>query len=548
MRRFFRTVALLASLVLVAIGLWRREGISDGRWLAYLAGAWALFLIAIWPRHFRPKTAPGLSIVKIGLLLSTVFVVIAVQLARIQVVEQAATADRIAADPRTGEIIANPRNVNGDLAIDRGRIFDRNGETIASTVVENGIGRRVYPDPVTAYVAGYYSPLLYGKSGLEASYDAELRGASGHNLFTRAEDALLHRSHRGLDLHLTMDANLQRRADQLLNGRIGAVVLIDVKTGAVVALASNPHYDPEQLFTADASGRDAATSYWRQLTSDPDHPLVLRATDGLYSPGSTFKTVTASAAIDAGLASPDDTYRDDGSLDVDGHVIVEENRPDDSVDIWTLRQGLAFSLNVVFAQVGLELGKDLLTKYAERFGFGSTIPFDLPVAKSQIASSDSFLNSNPAIADTAFGQGELQVSPLQMAMIAATIANGGKMMRPYLVDTVTTRGGQVVRRTRPDVWRQPISAESAGTVRDMMINAVNNGYANGAAIEGLVVGGKTGTAETGSGAPHAWFIGFAGKPDPRYAVAVVLEHGGTGLTGPLQIAREMLAAAMGVST
>jgi peptidoglycan glycosyltransferase len=547
MNRAARTLSAAGSLALVGLGLWRRAGISDGQWLGFLLGAWVLFLIAIWPRPPRPRPAAGLSIAKVGLLLSTVFVAIAVQLARIQVVEQAATADRIAVDPRTGEVIANPRHVNEDLAIDRGRIFDRNGETIAGTIVENGIGRRVYPEPVTAYVAGYYSPLLYGKTGLEATYDDDLSGRAGRNVFTRVVDSLLHRSTRGLDLHLTLDADLQRRADQLLDGRTGAVVLIDVKTGAVLALASDPHYDPEQLFAADQTDHDAATAYWRHLTADPDHPLVLRATGGLYTPGSTFKTVTASAAIDAGLAAPDDVYRDDGSLDVDGHVIVEENRPDDSVDAWTLQQGLAFSLNVVFAQVGLQLGKDLLTEYAERFGFGSSVPFDLPVARSQVASSADFLNSNPAIADTAFGQGELLVTPLQMAMIAATIANEGKMMRPYLVDTVTTQDGDVVRRADPGVWRQPVGADTANTVRDMMVNAVENGYANGAAIDGLVVGGKTGTAETGSGEPHAWFIGFAGDPEPRYAVAVVLEHGGAGLTGPLQIARAMLAAAMGVS-
>lgn len=546
MHRRLRTSVLLTSFALVVIGLRRREGISDGRWLAYLAGSWLLFLIAVWPRRPRPRSAGGFSIAKIGLLLSTVFVLVAVQLARIQVVEQAAITGRIASDPTTGQVIANPRTINGDLAIDRGRIFDRNGETIAGTLVKNGIGQRFYPDPVTAYVAGYYSPLLYGKTGLEATYDGELRGDTGRNLFTRLADSLLHRSPQGLDLHLTLDANLQRQADRLLAGRTGAVVLIDVKTGAVRALASNPHYDPEQLFTADSTGRDAATAYWRQLIGDPDHPLVLRATDGLYTPGSTFKTVTASAAIDAGLASPDDTYHDGGSLDVDGHVIVEQNRPNDAVATWTLRQGLEFSLNVVFAQVGLKLGKSLLMEYAERFGFGVSIPSDLPVAKGQLASSDAFLNSNPAIADTAFGQGELQVTPLQMAMIAATIANGGKMMRPYLVETVTTRNGDIVRRTDPGLWRQPITAQTADTVRSMMVDVVTNGYANGAAIGGLVVGGKSGTAETGNGAPHAWFIGFAGDPDPRYAVAVVLEHGGTGLSAPLQIAREMLAAAMGV--
>jgi penicillin-binding protein A len=134
-----------------------------------------------------------------------------------------------------------------------------------------------------------------------------------------------------------------------------------------------------------------------------------------------------------------------------------------------------------------------------------------------------------------------------MAMVAATFANEGEMMRPYLVEEVTTRDGDTVRRTDPEVWREPVTAETAGQVRDMMINAVENGYAFGAAIPGLLVGGKSGTAESGADDPHAWFIGFAGDPDPRYAVAVVLEHGGAGLSGPLQIARTILARAMGVS-
>jgi peptidoglycan glycosyltransferase len=547
MTRAVRSLALIAALTVTVAGLWQSRGLSDGGWLVALATGWLLFAIAVWPRRAGLRQAAAPAIARIGLVLTTVFVLLAVQLVRIQVVEQAATVDRVATDPTTGEVIANPRAINEDLRIDRGRVLDRNGEVIVDTSVGRGVGRRVYNDPASAYVVGYYSPLLYGKSELEASFDSELRGDEGHNLLARLEDQLLHRSPHGLDLHLTLDAELQRRAQDLLGDRIGAVVLIDVKTGAVLTLASNPHYDPERLFTGDAEDRTAATAYWRQLTNDPDRPLVLRATMGLYAPGSTFKTITAAAAIDAGFAAPDDTYRDDGSLDVDGHIIVEENRPDDSIVTWTLREGLAFSLNVVFAQVGLELGGELLTDYAERFGFGKTIPFDVPVARSQVASSDDFLRSNPAVADTAFGQGELLVTPLQMAMVAAAIANDGKMMRPYLVDAVATRDGNVVERTAPQVWQRPVSADSAEQVREMMINAVENGYAYGASIDGLVVGGKSGTAETGSGAPHAWFIGFAGDPDPRYAVAVVLEHGGAGLSGPLEIARTMLAAAMGVS-
>lgn len=548
MRRTLRMIEVATAGALIVVGLWRRDGLSDGQWLALLAGAWVLLLLAIWPQSTKAPVSTERSIAKIGIVIASVFVMLAVQLARIQVIKQGSTVRRRAVDPRTDEVIANPREVNDDLRIDRGRILDRNGRRIADTRVDDGIGLRRYPNPVTAYVAGFYSPLLYGKAGLEASFDEELRGDEGHNVITRVENELLHRPPEGLDLRLTLSSPLQERADQLLDGRIGAVAVLDVATGAVLALSSAPHYDPEPLFAVDTDSRDQAAAYWQQLTTDPALPLVLRATAGLYTPGSTFKVVTSSAIIDTGLATPDDTYRDDGELNVEGHVIIENNRPDDSVTTWTLRQALGFSLNVVFAQVGLQLGSDLMTKYAERFGFGVEVPFDIPVAKSQIASSDSFLDSAPALADTAFGQGELLVSPLQMAMVTAAIANKGQMMRPYLVATVAERDGKVVRRFEPSVWRQPISDESAAIVRDLMVDTVVSGYANGASLDGLIVGGKSGTAETGDGDPHAWFIGFVGDPEPRYAVAVVLEHGGTGLAAPLDIAREMLATAMDEAT
>lgn len=544
LRTVLRTSALLVAAGLVTGGLLRHDAMSDGRWLALLAGAWALVLLAVWPSSRSGPVVPERSIVKVGMVVASVFALLAVHLARLQVVRQETTVRRRAVDPQTDEVIANPREVNGDLRFDRGRILDRDDRLIADTRVTDGIGLRRYPDPISAYVAGYYSPLLYGKAGLEATFDEELRGTDGHDLITEIEGQLLHRPPTGLDLRLTLSADLQAEADRLLDGRIGAVVLLDVATGAVRALASSPHYDPEPLFAVDRAGLETAQEYWGELIDDPDRPLVLRATSGLYTPGSTFKLITTAAIIDTGFATPDDTYRDDGELNVEGHIIVERNRPDDSVTIWTLRQALGFSLNVVYAQIGLELGSELMQEYAERFGFGQDVPFDVPVARSQVASSDSFLDALPALADTAFGQGELLVSPLQMAMVTAALANSGRMMRPYLVETIAERDGSVVRRIEPTVWKRPISEESAAIVRDLMVDSVVSGYASGATIDGLVVGGKSGTAETGDGDPHAWFVGFVGDIAPRYAVAVVLEHGGTGLAAPLDIAREMLARAM----
>ncbi|MDP9368016.1 MAG: penicillin-binding protein 2, partial [Chloroflexota bacterium] len=505
--------------------------------------AWLLLLVGFWPR--LPSTLPQFNrtVVRTAVVLTTVFAILSVQLVRIQIVQGDVTERRVARAPN-GDSLANPRLQNESLSIRRGRVFDRNGVLIADTVKQGDIWARVYPEPESAYLVGYYSPLRYGNAGLEASFDDELSGRSANNPFLRWENNLLHRPQSGVDLQLTLDADLQRYAHELLGGRAGAVVLLEVETGAVLTMASNPHYDPNRLFTGNPSDAEAAGRYWERLISDEAAPLVLRATEGLFSPGSTFKTVTAAAAVDSGLASPSSTYEDDGALVIEGHTIPEYNRPDDTIETWTLSDGLAWSLNVVLARVGLQLGPDRLQDYAARFGFGEEIPFDLPVARSQLASTPEFLDSPPALADTAFGQGQILASPLHMALVAAGIANDGVIMQPYLVSGTRDVEGVLKQETGPEVWRRPIGTESAAQLQDMMVNAVENGYAAGAQIEGLVVGGKTGTAEVGDGEPHAWFIAFVGDPEPRYAVAVVLEHGGVGLGDSLTIAREMLAAAV----
>ena len=539
-----RSIGFFAFLALVGYGLQLGGGISDGRWLAILGAAWLFLVIALWVALPRGLPVFHRTTVRTALLLTSVFAVLSVQLVRIQVVQGDATRDRVAEAPN-GEVIANSRLVSDDLSIARGRIYDRAGRVIADSVEDDGIWRRVYPEPESAYVAGYYSPLLYGKDGLEATYDDELSGRGGNNPVVRWQNDLLHRPQEGLDLALTLDVELQRLAHGLLAGRPGAAVLIDVETGAVLTLASNPNYDPNQLFTADSGANPAATTYWASLINDPASPLLLRATDGVFTPGSTFKVVTAGAALDAGFTAPDRVYEDTGEINVDGRIIPEFNRPNDSTE-WTLTEALAWSLNVVYAQVGLALGPELMRDYGERFGFGVEIPFDLPLAEDQLASSPEFLDGLPALADTAFGQGQILANPLHMALIAATYANGGEMMRPYLVEEVRTQAGDTRRTTEPSVWRRPVSPASAEQVRAMMVTAVATGYAQGALVPGYEVGGKTGTAEVGDGEPHAWFIGFIGEPgaEPRYAVAVVLEGGGSGLAGALFVGRDLLAAAM----
>ncbi len=539
-----RRTALLLFCVTVLYGLWWESSASDARWLSLLLGGWLLLVVAFWPRLPAGTSTVNRTVLRTATLLASVFAVLSIQLVRLQVVQSRATVRRVGTDAMSNEVIANPRLQLDDLTIHRGSVFDRHGAVLAETTVSEGTARRRYPDPESGYLVGYFSPLLYGKTGLEQRYDAELTGRDGTNAVLRGLDDLLGRALRGLDLHLTLDAELQRSAHRLLAGRTGGAVLLGVSTGDVLAMASTPSFDPNQLFTSSAGERDAAAQYWATLLDDAALPLVNRATSGRYTPGSTFKVVTAAAAIDAGFATPDDPYTDNGQLDVGGHIINEYNRPDDTRDSWTLREGLAWSLNVVFAQIGLELGPDVMADYARRFGFDDAAPFDLPTVPSQVASTPDFLDSLPGLADTGFGQGELLATPLEMALVAAGLANGGVILVPRLVATIADSTGRTIRTIEPSVWKQPVSGATSKVMVDLMVNNVVNGVAQAATISGFVVGGKTGTAEVPEGDPHAWFIGFAGATEPVYAVAVVLEHGGTGLSSSLGIGRELLAAAL----
>jgi peptidoglycan glycosyltransferase len=533
---------LAAAVALIGYGLAAEQGISDARWLALLGLGWMAALIGLWPRLPKEWGPFPRSTVKAALLFASLFVLISVQLVRIQVIEQAAIASRTGADPVTGDAFQNPRLVDFSLARNRGSIYDRNGTLIAGVTVIDGVGYRSYPDSSISYVTGYYSPLLYGLTGLESSFDRELRGESGGSVFDEALDRLLHRQPGGNNLVLTIDSELQRYAQDLLGPRTGAVVVLDIETGATLVLASNPHYDPARLTHTPDQDRDAIAAYWNTLLDDDGRPLLLRATGGLYTPGSTFKTITAAAAIDAGFANPATVYEDNGVLIVDGREFYENNRPDDSIDFWTLQEGYGFSLNLVFAQVGLEIGQDTLVRYGERFGFGTHPPYDIEVAPSQLANNPHFLNGQTALAETAFGQGQLLTTPLHMALVAACIANGGDMMAPFLVQSITDQNGATLQTTDPSVWRSPISQSTAESMQQLMIYAVEQGAIGGAIVPGYVVGGKTGTAEVEGSDPHSWFIGFIGDSQPRYAVAVVLEEGGGEIGAAVTIGQAMLAA------
>jgi peptidoglycan glycosyltransferase len=542
---------MAAALVLVGLGLLQNDVWEEREWLLCLAGVAVLTAFSWWPR--APRGAPIFSrtVVRWSTLLLAVFFVLTVQLVRIQLVESSRIASHVEVTAN-GDVVRNPRlHVRGNDA-ERGRILDVNGGVLVESVVlDDGASQRRYYEPSTFGVIGYYSPLLFGGSQVEAAYDEYLAGQQGGNPVERWLDGILHRSRPGYDVVLTIDLELQQLADELLAGRPGAVVLMDPQTGELLTLAGTPGYDPNHLYiTADNASDERIAfvqQYWEQLVNDPAAPLVFRPTLGEYTPGSTFKTITASGAIERDVATPETVYRDEGSYEVDGRVIIELNRPDETQANWTMEEAYAYSLNVVFAQIGLQLGGEALWETAQQFGFGQELPFPLPVSISSMASDESALQSRTLVADTAFGQGLLQLTPLHLALTTAAIINGGVLPEPVIAVRAQERSGEVVEEFSGGDWLHAIDEATAEQVRDLMLASVDYGYASGAQIDGAVVGGKTGTAETGSGATHAWFTGFAEQDGRQLVVAVVVENGGRGGEVALPIGRAMLEAALAQS-
>ncbi len=548
MNPFIRSAALIAAVFVVLYGFYTSTGGSQVVWLGLMAVTFVLLTAALWPNVAPSLPKMHRAVIRCAFLFFIGFIMVSIQLVRLQVADSAEILT-YAGTGQDGTVIANPRaRIQAAEAI-RGRILAHDGQILASTQrQDDGTKIRSYPEPAAAYLAGFYSPLLYGTNNLESAYDDFLTGQNGGNPVSEWLDEVLHRPKQGYDVTLTLDLALQDQADQLLGDRNGAAVLMDAKTGAILAMASKPSFDPNKLYANSGNQSEEeiqqASAYWDTLTKQDGSPLLFRPTQGLYAPGSIFKTVTLAAAIDSGTAKPDTVYRDEGALTVDDRVIVEQNRPNENRVSYTLTEAYGYSLNVVFAQVGMQLGPERLTDYAARFGLGEDIPFDMPVAPSKISTTPDFLSNRSSLADTAFGQGQLLVTPLQMAEVAGAIANDGEMMRPYLLDHISDADGDSLQQGKSRTWRRAIKSETAADVRDIMIQSVENGYASGAQIPGYVVGGKTGTAEVSGQQPHAWFIGFAGEKDPQYVVAVVVEHGGEGSKVALPIGRQLLQAAL----
>lgn len=551
MATFIRFAAFIGAMLVLTYGFSGTDESADRVWLVCLGFAGALLTISLWPRGTRALPLYNRTLLRWSAIVLVGFALVSLQLVRVQVVESARISGRVGETP-DGEIVTNPRDRIRSLEMRRGRIFDSNGTVLADTVLrDDGTFARTYPELSTAPLIGYYSPSIYGSTNLERAYDSYLAGEEGGNPAAEWLSGLLNSERQGYDLELTVDVRLQQRATELLDGRPGAVILMDADTGAVLAMAGAPVFDPNRLYAnlgqQTSEELAAIEAYWAELIADPNAPLVFRPTQGLYNPGSTFKTVTAAALVDQGLADASTIFRDEGLLEVEGRIIEEPNRPDPTQVDFTLEQAYAWSLNVVFAQIGLQLRGDTLWDYASRFGFGDSLPFEFDTSESQVASSRDMLNSLTLIADTGFGQGQILSTPLQMALVTAAMANEGQIMHPYLVQRVLEGDGSELRLFGDRGWRQPVSPETAAIMRDLLIATVDYGYSSAAAIDGVVVGGKTGTAELADGEPHSWFTGFAEDGDRTLVVTVIVERGGPGSQTALPIGREMLVTALQVT-
>jgi penicillin-binding protein A len=405
-----------------------------------------------------------------------------------------------------------------------------------------GYLRTYDPGALYAPVTGYYS-VVYGFTGIERSLNDTLSGEADALFYHRISDILSGRQGRGATVELTLDAAAQEAAWEALDGRRGAVVALDPETGAVLAMVSAPSFDPDRLASHD---RAAVSQAWTELNEDPARPLTNRAIGGdLYPPGSAFKLVVASAALESGQYTAESEIPGPGTWQLPNSSAVMNNHaaggtePCGPDDVSTLADALRQSCNTSFAMLGVELGEEQLRETAEGFGFGQRLEIPLSVSPSTLGDE----LDDAQLATTSIGQYETRVTPLQMAMVAGTFANDGVVMQPQLVQAVRTNDLSTVAELSPKELGQPLTAANAAQMRQMMVGVVEDGTGSAAAIDGVEVGGKTGTAEWGEGrAPHSWYVGYGQQADQKIAVAVLVEEGGYGSRTAAPIAKDVMEA------
>jgi penicillin-binding protein A len=450
----------------------------------------------------------------------------------------------------------NPNLIVQQLTIDRGNIYASDGKTTFAknrVVKKKAIGRtwylRTYPTAELAARPVGYSTIERSRTGLEESMNDYLTGSNANldTIVSNTLDKLRGITQRGNAVITTIDAKAQRVAQDALAGKCGGAVALEPKTGKILAWASQPTYDPNLVEGHfNQIGRVTAPC-------TPPAPLLDRISQGLFIPGSTFKVVTAAAALDSGKITPSTTFNDPGYCIEYGKKVLnfaDQSGPE-VFGMVTFSEALQNSINAVFCQVGKELGVRAILDKAKDFGFYEKPPIELP--SDEISPSGLYQNgklydpSDPNAVDVgrlAFGQERMQVTPLQMALVAAGVANGGKVMQPTLVDRIVSPKGKVIQRTEPHTWKEAMKPQTAAELTSMMVSVVEGGTGIAAQIPGIQVAGKTGTAETGrTGENDTWFIAFAPASNPEVAVAVALSNqSGTGGATAAPIAKQIIEA------
>jgi peptidoglycan glycosyltransferase len=438
----------------------------------------------------------------------------------------------------------NTRQLIEEYSRPRGAIVVAGNEIASSVPTDDALKyQRTYANgPLYAPVTGYYS-VLFGQRALEKAENDVLAGTDPRLALRRLGDIFTGRDPSGGNIELTLDPATQQAAMDGLNGATGAVVALDPTTGKILALASTPTYDPNQLSSHDPA---AMRAYRESITpaegsKDPD-PTTNQATSERYPPGSIFKVVVSAAALASGKYTPETTVPAPDQLALPGSSRPLINYNGESCNggaDQTLIDALTTSCNTAFGQLGMDLGEDTVRDMAEAFGInGEGFDTPLPVVPSTIGD----VVDDAALAQTSIGQKDVAVTPMQAAMIAAAVANDGKLMKPYLVDSIQAPDLTVVDQTDPDEMSQPISSDVAGQLTQMMTSVVDHGTGKKARIDGVEVAGKTGTAQN-AGPDHNWFIGFAPAADPKIAVAVFIRNGGgTGGDTSAPIAKAVIEA------
>jgi peptidoglycan glycosyltransferase len=435
---------------------------------------------------------------------------------------QVITADQLNADGR------NVRTLYDSYSAERGPILVDGVAIAESTPVDDQYKyQRSYTQAeLYANVTGYFT-LNQSNPGIEGAMNDYLSGTADAQFLDNLTSIVTGQDPKGAAVELTLDPVVQQAAYDALGEQRGSIVAIRPDTGEIIAMVSKPSYDPNLLAVHDY---DTFAAAYDALTSEPTRPLVNRAIAGdLYHPGSVFKPLMAAAAIDSGEFTPDSAFPNPATLTLPGTNSVITNSSGGACgagDESSIATALRLSCNIPMAELGQALGAETINEYASRFGFGDDITIPLKVTPS-VYPFEAIGDDVAKLMLSSFGQSDVRVTPLQIAMMSAAIANDGVLMQPNLVESIIAPDLTELKSFQPEVYNTPITADTATKLTQMMVAGVNDGAASNARINGVDVAGKTGTAENGSDDPYTlWFTGFAPADNPEVAVAVVVENGG----------------------